>query len=163
MRAVFLVLFSLCVVPPLWGASVDQSAPFFSLKELRNGSAIDLSDYRGKVVYLDFWASWCVPCRESFPVLSDLYEKYQNQGFEVIAVNLDENPDAAREFIERYPADYALAMGFGSEVPTVYEVVVMPTAYLIDAEGVIRLVHHGFKLEHVDFLEAVLEKLLAER
>lgn len=157
-----LFVFLSCVVPPSWGASVDQSAPPFFLEDMQTGETIDLEEYRGKVVYLDFWASWCVPCLKSFPKLSELRETYADLGFEVLAVNVDEHPEAAMQFLERYPVDYPVLHGFGSEVPSLYEVEVMPTAFFIDGEGKIRLVHLGFKDEHGDFIEAVLQKLLAE-
>lgn len=143
--------------------SIGQSAPALLLEELGGDNWIDLEEYQGKVVYLDFWASWCVPCLQSFPALSELYARYNEDGFEVIAVNLDEHIDAAMQFANRYPTDYPLVAGFGTDVPQSYQVEVMPTAYFIDREGVVRLVHHGFKTEHVEFLEAWLQKLLAER
>ncbi len=148
---------------PVDSVVVDSSAPLFSLVDLKNGQTIHLEQYRGKVVYLDFWASWCVPCRASFPALSALYQQYSDQGFEVIAVNLDENHSEALQFIEQYPADYRFVAGFDTGIASTYRVDVMPTAYFIDAKGVVRLIHHGFKESHVDFLEAILEKLLAER
>lgn len=165
---IFIVI-SFVVSPFVWGVSVDQRAPFFVLKELRGKTRAGpekyqgLEQYRGKVVYLDFWASWCLPCRQSFPALSSLRERYADQGFEVIAVNLDENHQHALQFLAQFPVNYPVVAGFGTEVAEQYGVEVMPTGYFIDANGVIRLIHKGFKSEHAHFLEAILQKLLAER
>lgn len=147
----------------LWAASVGQKAPLFSLQELGSDRVVDLAAYRGKVVYVDFWASWCGPCRQSFPALSDLHKRYADQGFEVIAINLDKELSAATNFIDHNPVTYPVVQGFGSGVDKLYEVKAMPSAYFVDATGTIRLVHLGFKTKNREFLEAVLQKLLAER
>lgn len=162
MRLLAFILFSCLASSPILGAAVDEGAPPFSLQEMGGEDSISLEDYKGKVVYLDFWASWCGPCRKSFPALSDLRERYADQGFEVIAVNLDQDLTAAHGFVSQFPVEYPLLKGFGTGVGKAYHVEVMPTAYLIDGTGTIRTVHHGFKPEHVDFLDQVIQKLLAE-
>lgn len=151
------------VLSPVWGLSLDEKAPNFALQEFFEDKLISLEDYQGKVIYLDFWASWCGPCRQSFPALSTLHQRYSSQGFEVIAVNLDSDISQALAFVSKFPVDYPLLRGFDTDAAELYGVKVMPTAFIIDAEGNVRLVHHGFKPEHVDFLDAVIDKLLAER
>ena len=142
---------------------VDKTAPPFTLKEISGAGDIHLADFKGKVVYVDFWASWCVPCRLSFPFLSSLRKQYGEQGFEIIAINLDEDPLAAQTFLQDFPVDYPVAMGFATSTPTDYQVSAMPSAFLLDAKGVVRLKHLGFSVKHQEFLAAVVEKLLAEK
>ena len=165
MQALYLAVLSLFFVT--WSAAqelaLDTPAPLFTLNDINTDNKIELASYQGKVVYVDFWASWCVPCRLSFPFLSALRAQYADQGFEVIAVNLDEDPLAAKAFLQRFPVEYPVAKGFATTTPADYQVEAMPTAYLIDAKGVVRLKHLGFSSKHQEFLEAVVQKLLAEK
>jgi cytochrome c biogenesis protein CcmG/thiol:disulfide interchange protein DsbE len=165
MKAFYLAVLSLFMVKCITAQElvVDAPAPLFSLNGVNGETKIALASYQGKVVYVDFWASWCVPCRLSFPFLSTLREQYASQGFEIIAVNLDENPQAALEFLQRYPVSYPVAIGFATTTPTDYQVSAMPSAFLIDAKGILRLKHMGFSAKHQGFLQAVVEKLLAEK
>ena len=164
MKAFYLAILSLCFASCLAAQELklDATAPPFTLNSINGDNKIELASYQGKVVYVDFWASWCVPCRLSFPFLSALRAQYANQGFEVIAINLDEDPQAAQAFLQRYPVNYPVAMGFATTTPVDYQIQAMPTAYLVDAKGVLRLKHLGFSAKHQEFLEAVVQKLLAE-
>ena len=143
--------------------ALDSPAPDFTLASIEAQRTISLADYRGKVVYLDFWASWCVACRKSFPFLSALRQQYAAQGFEVIAINLDQDPAAAQRFLDNYPVDYPVALGYNSKIAEDYHVTAMPMGFFVDSKGTLRLQHLGFSPKHQDFLTAVLEKLLAER
>jgi thiol-disulfide isomerase/thioredoxin len=142
---------------------VNDAAPNFTLKSLHGDKQISLAQFKGKVVYLDFWASWCSPCRQSFPFLSQLQQQYQQQGFEVVSVNLDENPTLAIDFLNQFPVNFSHVKGFDTEISEKYSINAMPTAFFIDVKGRIRLIHKGFKPSHKMFIEAVLEKLLAEK
>ncbi|MEP2654036.1 MAG: TlpA disulfide reductase family protein [Paraglaciecola sp.] len=137
-------------------------APNFSLSSMHNENVVKLSDFAGKVVYLDFWASWCGPCRTSFPILSELYQNYHAQGFEIVSINLDEDPQLAEAFLHQYPVSFGHLNGFGTSVDKAYGVNAMPTGIFIDAKGNVRLIHRGFKPNHKPFIEAVLQKLIAE-
>lgn len=143
--------------------AIDNKAPNFTLKSLFGNQQVTLKQFRGKVVYLDFWASWCGPCRQSFPFLSQLQQQYRQNGFEVISVNLDENPQLATDFLAQFPVNFTHAKGFGTDISEKYAVNAMPTAYFIDVKGRIRLIHKGFKPSHKGFIKAILEKLLAEK
>ena len=142
--------------------AVDKPAPLFSLKKISSAGEVSLAEFKGKVVYVDFWASWCVPCRRSFPLLVGLRQKYAEQGFEVIAINLDEDPQDAQQFLQDFPVPYPVVSGFATTTPLDYQVSAMPNAFLIDGQGNLRLIHLGFTPQHADFLEAIIEKLLAE-
>ncbi|SDX31542.1 TlpA family protein disulfide reductase [Marinobacter mobilis] len=121
---------------------------------------VSLADLRGKVVLVDFWASWCGPCRQSFPWMNTLQEKYQNQGLEVVAVNLDQEAEAAAAFLSAIPADFTVAYDPDGVTPEAYGVMGMPSAYLIDREGRIHSQHIGFHIDRIDNYEAEIQSLL---
>lgn len=145
--------------------SSGAEAPDFSLPVLQNsssGTEMTLSSMKGKVVYVDLWASWCGPCRVSLPILNGIREKYSADGFEVLAVNIDEDSMDAVDFLTKHPVSYPVLLDPESSVPSVYEPKGMPTAYLIDKNGVVRYVHASFnKGDEVEIEEKIL-KLLAE-
>jgi thiol-disulfide isomerase/thioredoxin len=145
----------------LAGAQTGQPAPVFEgAPLLREGAPIRLEDYRGKVVYLDFWASWCAPCRVSLPLLEELRRQYQASGFEVIAVNVDENPEDALDFLKKYPVTYPIVRDPQQAVARLYDVPAMPTSYLIGRDGVVHAVKHGFKKNDMPKLNEAVAKLV---
>lgn len=117
-------------------AARRPAAPDFSLRDL-NGRAVSLKDFRGKVVMLDFWATWCGPCRESIPVLKALREKYGPQGFEVVGLSVDEVPEDVAEFVARHGVKYPVALESGSGVAGQYGVSGIPATFLLDADGAV--------------------------
>jgi thiol-disulfide isomerase/thioredoxin len=121
---------------------------------------IILSSYKGKVVYLDFWASWCPPCRKSFPWMNSMQEKYKSQGLEIIAVNLDANKKDALKFLSTNSAIFTVAFDSEGKTPRKYGVKGMPTSYLIDRDGKIVLQHMGFDDEDRASLEQKIQELL---
>ena len=142
--------------------SRGDNAPNFSLPLLRSDQTITLDTYKGKVVYVDFWASWCIPCRRSFPFLNSLRQKYSEDQLEIIAINLEQETASALQFLAQYPANYPVAVGYNSQVSADYNIAAMPTAYLIGKDGTIRSKHLGFKDAHEDYLVAVIDKLVSE-
>jgi thiol-disulfide isomerase/thioredoxin len=144
----------------------EEQAPDFTLPRLNtaDGSEISLADFRGKVVYVDFWASWCPPCLVSIPLLNELRDKYVAAGkpFEVLAVNVDSDPQSGIEFLLDEPVNYVVVSDPEGKTPALYGVPGMPTSYLVDAEGRVRLVHEGFKRSDIDKIEAKVVKLLEE-
>ena len=142
----------------------DQ-APDFSLPGMDGSGSVSLDDYRGKVVYLDFWASWCPPCLESLPLVNDLRNRLVAEGaeFEVIAVNVDSDTADGRDFLEYdldEPLSYVLLSDPAGQVPARYELQVMPSSFLIDAEGRIRMVHEGFRASDLEDIEAAISAAL---
>ncbi len=148
---------------PVAALDVGDAAPGFRAPALEGPEALSLSDYRGKVVYLDFWASWCAPCATALPVLDSFREEFSADGFQVLAVNVDSEPANARRFLSRRPVGYPSVTDPDGRLPALFEIDTMPTSFLIDRKGVIRLVHRGFKKSDVDSLRAEIRKLIVTR
>jgi thiol-disulfide isomerase/thioredoxin len=125
---------------------------------------ITLSELKGKIVYVDFWASWCAPCLRSLPEIHVLYEQYRDQGFEVVAITIDDPVEDALDFLNdlETPLSYHVVLDQTAEIMDQYGVVGMPTSFLIDREGIIRKVHKGFREGDTQLLEQALLGLLAE-
>lgn len=137
-------------------------APDCRLAPLQGGSAMPLSDYRGKVVYLDFWASWCGPCVESFPYMNKLSSELTQKGLQVVAVNLDEDPADGKAFVAEHPVAFAVAGEGGQHCAQQFQLKGMPTSYLIDKQGNIRETHVGFRPGEAEAFRTSVEALLAE-
>ena len=159
-----LVLLVLLAAVPL-AAAVERGepAPAFEAPRLAGGEAVKLEALRGKVVYLDFWASWCGPCRQSLPWLQELRREFRTAGFEVIAVNVDETPADGRRFLQRFPVDYLVAGDAQGALAALYDVRDMPSSYLIDRAGVVREVHRGFNRADAARRRAAIAALVAEQ
>ena len=145
------------------GAELGSAAPSFNLKSLANSSSaqIQLSDYRGKVVYLDFWASWCGPCQRSFPALEQLRQKYSAKGFEVVAINMDENAADALSFLKKHPVSFPIAQDASGAVGETYALTGMPSAYLIGPDGKVQKVIEGFDGDkEIHAIEIAVQALL---
>lgn len=123
---------------------------------------IVLSDYRGKVVLLDFWASWCGPCRQSFPWMNLMQTRYAEKGLVVIAVSLDKQPLAARTFLQEIPANFRIAYDPGGGSAETMKVIGMPMSFLIDREGRVRQSLISFSAGRKDGHEAHIRALLNE-
>ena len=158
-KFVFCVMI-IALLPPL--AVADAPAPAFDLPALEGEQRIALKDLRGKVVYLDFWASWCGPCRQSLPALNALYHKLAELDFEIIAINLDAEANDALRFLERYPVDYPVLVDRSGATPQAYALTGLPTSVLIDQHGVLVASFEGFNPEHLVKLEQAVRILLAE-
>jgi thiol-disulfide isomerase/thioredoxin len=122
----------------------------------------DLTAHQGKVVIVDFWASWCVPCRRSFPWLNAMHDKYGRDGLVIIGVNLDQERAAADEFLAEYPPRFSIVYDKTKELAKEYGVVAMPSSYLIGRDGVIRKRHYGFKVKKQDEYEAAIIEALVD-
>ncbi len=151
---IFALLLLLCVQT----VSAADKARRFRLPGTEG--VVDLADFRGKVVYLDFWASWCIPCRKSFPWMNLLQARYKEKGFEVIAVTLDESPGDATAFLRKYPAAFTVGFDRRGKVAEAYGLKVMPTSYIIDRNGFIVKTYQGFNSTHKKDAEATIEQLV---
>jgi cytochrome c biogenesis protein CcmG/thiol:disulfide interchange protein DsbE len=130
---------------------------------ITQGAAFDLSAYRGKVVYLDFWASWCGPCKQSFPWMQTIQDSYNRQGLTVIAINLDLERADADNFLGRFRPTFEVRFDPKGELAAFYKVRAMPSSVLIDRHGVTRFTHAGFRPVDAAAYEAHVQTLLAEK
>lgn len=140
----------------------------FSLPSLRGGAPIQLAEYRDQIVYVDVWASWCTPCLKSMPELEALREKFRGQPFEIVAVNVDSDPAAARAFLERVGVHYPVAFDRdGAQLRARMfldktDFTGLPIGFLLDGHGRMRLAHVGYTARQSDYLSANIELYLAE-
>ena len=164
-RAVFTsCLFALCALAavPAFAVGVGDAAPSFSLPVLGGDSTRSLSDSHGKVRYLDFWASWCPPCRVSIPAIVSLQEELGGSRFEVIGINVDERLADAMAFMRRLPVNYENLSDPRGETAEAYSLLGMPTSFVIDAQGRVTLVHVGFRRGDMKAIRAHVLELLGE-
>ncbi|MEZ5491479.1 MAG: TlpA disulfide reductase family protein [Gammaproteobacteria bacterium] len=151
---------------PLSALAVEEGdlAPDFTLANIQEGQPdFTLSQLRGKVVYLDFWASWCAPCLLSLPLYNDLHNKYRDQGLEVVGINIDNPVEDGLDFLLDTPLDFIIPADPDGETPAQYDVYGMPTSYLIDREGVVRMVHEGFRNGDIELIEEEVKALLEQQ
>ena len=140
---------------PLLGAA----APAFELASPDGKQKVDLASHVGKVVVVDFWATWCTPCHESFPAYQRLAEKFSGQVV-VIGISVDEDPAGIAKFAKETGAKFPLAWDDGQITSKSYQPPTMPTSYVIDKSGVVRFVHSGFHAGEEQELESELNSLL---
>jgi thiol-disulfide isomerase/thioredoxin len=118
---------------------------------------------KGRVVYLDFWASWCAPCKASFPILNRWHQELSPKGLTLLGVSIDETEAAMRGFLTRTPAAFSIVRDASHKLVAAADVSTMPTAFIISRKGVIRHVHNGFHAKDEASLSAQINALLAER
>jgi peroxiredoxin len=136
-----------CAAPTALAAGTAGSAtpaPDFELP-LRSGSAVRLADLRGQVVMLNFWASWCAPCRQEFPILDEMYRKYQPMGFTLLGINVESETKDAERFLSAMPVSFPIAFDLENAVSGKYSVSAMPTTLLVDRKGNVRWLHRAYK------------------
>ena len=150
---------SALICAPTFAVEVGQTSPAFELPG-RTG-ALNLSQYKGKTVYLDFWASWCGPCKQSFPWMNDMQTRFGGKGLQVVAVNVDQKTEDAKAFLEANPALFDVAFDPSGKVPRSYAIKGMPTSVLIGPDGRVLMVHTGFKDEHRAELEKHIQQALS--
>jgi thiol-disulfide isomerase/thioredoxin len=122
-----------------------QPAPQFAVASLSGEGNLSIAQHRGKVVYVDFWASWCAPCLKAVPALEKLRREFPASDFQVIAINLDRDRERAQKFLAEHPVGYPSASDPEGKLPAAFGLETMPTSYLIDRKGVVRYVHRGFR------------------
>jgi cytochrome c biogenesis protein CcmG/thiol:disulfide interchange protein DsbE len=156
-------MMALTLVAEVVGATeVGEPAPPFSLTTA-DGKTMALADLRGRVVYVDFWASWCAPCRRSFPWMNEMQQRYGDRGFTVIAVNVDRRRADAEQFLQSNSAHFAVVYDDRGATPQAYSVKGMPSSYLIDARGTVVDVELGFHDDRKGAIEDQIRSLLSTR
>ena len=154
--------FLLCSATDTFAIEIGENSPNFSLEQ-QGGGQINLSDYSGSVVFLDFWASWCSSCKKSFPWINTLHNKYKDKDFKVIAINIDSDRKAAIRFLESMNIDFSVAYDPDGVTPAKYQLKAMPSSFLIGRDGKIISSFSGFKNDAKVAIEKQLEKLLFDQ
>ena len=157
-----LVLNVACVSSAL-ALNVGDTAPSVTLPTSPPAAAVDLAKLKGKIVYVDFWASWCGPCKQSFPWMNDMQAKYAARGLVIVAINVDAKQADAERFLATTPAKFTVAFDAKGQTPKQFDVKAMPTSYLIDGEGKVLLIHAGFRDSDRAALEAAIDSSLTPR
>ena len=156
------LVFSVFAASSLASSGMEgQKAPDFALKS-STGENLRLSEYRGDVVMINFWATWCGPCRQEMPLLDELYNRYQRVGFNLLGVNIDDDSRRAMQMAEELGIDFPVLFDASKEVSRLYEVEAMPVTVLVDREGTVRYVHHGYKPGYEDKYLDQIRSLLRE-
>ncbi|HVW69557.1 MAG TPA: TlpA disulfide reductase family protein [Steroidobacteraceae bacterium] len=138
------MLATLVLALPAVAAAPSGPAPQFTL-DARGGSQLSLAQYKGQVVMINFWASWCGPCRQEMPLLEDIYKKYSKLGFTLIGVNVEPDSKAADDWLKQTPVSFPILYDRNSKVSQLYDVSGMPSTVIIDRKGNLRYLHHGYK------------------
>jgi len=146
-----------------FSASSSGPAPGFSLSG-RGGKTIDLAQFKGQVVMINFWATWCGPCRQEMPLLQDIYAKYKPMGFTMLAVNVEPDQKDADAWLAKLakPVTFPIAYDVDSKVSKLYKVETMPSTVIVDRKGNLRWMHRGYKAgaenEYLDQIRALVRE-----
>ena len=144
-----------------WALEEGDSAPTFDLPSIyADHPAISTASLEGKTIYVDFWASWCAPCLTSLPLYNDMYHKYKDQGLEIVAINVDNPIEDGLDFLLDTPLDFLIPADPDGEAAELFEVIGMPTSYLIEPDGTVKLVHMGFRSGDIEMIEEAIQDSL---
>ena len=143
-RSFAFVLLSIAFVVPANASDISGKAPDFTLKS-SSGKNLRLSDYRGNVVLLNFWASWCGPCRQEMPLLEAMYKKYKKLGFVILGVNVEQDSSKANAYLSDVSVSFPILYDNNNTASKLYNVSAMPTTVIIDRNGNMRYLHKGYK------------------
>jgi thiol-disulfide isomerase/thioredoxin len=128
---------------PALSQDVGKPAPNFDMSS--GGKTVRLADLKGRVAYIDFWASWCGPCKMSFPWMNEMQAKYADKGLMIISINVDKKREDAEKFLASTPAKFAVVYDPSGKIAERYQPKGMPTSFLVGADGIVRAVHVGFR------------------
>lgn len=159
-QTLFLLLLGMFMLP----ASADLTnsvAPDFTLRS-NSGKNIKLSEYRGDVVMINFWASWCGPCRQEMPLLNDLYNRYKKLGFTILGVNVEADSRAAKTLLKDLPVNFPILFDKTNDVSKMYDVAAMPSTVLVDRNGNVRYLHKGYVPGYEKEYQKQVRKLVRE-
>jgi thiol-disulfide isomerase/thioredoxin len=149
-------------VLPAFAASSSGPAPTFQLSG-RGGKAINLAQFKGQVVMINFWATWCGPCRQEMPLLEDIYKKYKAMGFTMLGVNVEPDSAGAEAWLSKQkPVSFPIVFDTESRVSKLYRVAGMPSTVFVDRKGNVRIMHKGYKAGDENFYLSQIRSMLKE-
>jgi thiol-disulfide isomerase/thioredoxin len=140
---------------------ISGKAPDFTLSS-NQGNNLRLEELRGQVVLLNFWASWCGPCRQEMPILDELHKRYERAGFKVLGVNVEPDSAEANRLLKKIPVTFPILYDTDSTVSKLYDVQAMPTTVLIDRDGNQRFLHKGYKPGYEKSYRQQIKQLIRE-
>ncbi|HEC18623.1 MAG TPA: TlpA family protein disulfide reductase [Gammaproteobacteria bacterium] len=143
MKSIVLLVIGMLFSASIQAEEIQGPAPDFTLKS-RSGENIKLSELRGDVVMINFWASWCAPCRQEMPLLEDMYKKYNDLGFTLLGINVEEDSSKAGELLREIPVTFPVLYDTTNKVTKLYNVVAMPSTVIVDRDGNMRYLHRGY-------------------
>jgi peroxiredoxin len=146
---------------PALALAPSKPAPQFSLAA-RGGKTVNLAQYKGQVVMINFWATWCHPCREEMPLLESIYKKYGKMGFTLVGVNVEPDSKPAEDWLKTTPVSFPILFDTKSEVSKMYDVNVMPSTVIVDRKGNVRVIHRGYKAGDENEYQDSIRKLVRE-
>jgi thiol-disulfide isomerase/thioredoxin len=152
----------LALAAPVNAEDASGPAPDFTLTS-RDGRAVSLSDLKGQVVMINFWATWCGPCRKEMPLLEQLYQRYERLGFTLLGVNVEEDRNDAEIFLKDTPVTFPILFDPANSVSKLYDVSAMPSTVLVDRAGNVRFLHHGYQDGYEDAYQDQIRTLVRER
>jgi cytochrome c biogenesis protein CcmG, thiol:disulfide interchange protein DsbE len=161
-RIIFAALVIVAVVmTALPGNALERgdAAPNISLPTIEG--KVEIEQLRGRWLYVDFWASWCAPCKQSFPFMNAMRAKFRDRGLEIVAINVDAKRADADRFLKQVPADFIVAFDSSGDSAKRFAVKSMPSAYLIDPKGRVRMVHRGFNSADAEKIERDIAEAMA--
>lgn len=157
-----LLLFMFGLSSPVMAVGVGETAPSLSAPS-SDGRILSLDQFRGKVVYVDFWASWCVPCQQAMPVLDALYQRYRGQDFVVLGINVDAERKSAQRMLDQLHPAFPVVFDPAGKWPEAFGLRDMPTSYLIDSKGVVRYVQKGYRERDGQKVESAIKAVLGDK
>lgn len=155
-----LLVAALVAVPAL-AVAPQGPAPKFTLASMA-GPTVNLDQYKGQVVMINFWASWCGPCRQEMPLLDQLYQQYADLGFALLGVNVEENPADAERMLKDTPVTFPILFDAENTVSQLYDVTAMPSTVIVDRDGNVRFVHKGYQPGYEDEYQTQVRALVRE-
>ncbi len=160
-RLIAALTLSVCLAPCATAETIQGKAPDFTLKS-QGGDNIKLSELRGKVVMINFWASWCGPCRQEMPVLDQLYQRYRSLDFIILGVNVEENSDAAKSLLKDIPVTFPILFDSANNVSKLYKIKGMPSTLLVDRGGNMRHLYMGYQPGYEEEYQQQVRALIRE-
>ena len=160
-RPLLILLLSSILLPGITARAISGIAPDFALQS-RDGETVTLAGLRGQVVMINFWATWCGPCREEMPHLEALHQRYSALGFTLLGVNVEEDSENAEAWLEEMPVSFPILFDPENRVSVLYNVLAMPSTVLVDRQGNLRFLHHGYQPGYENEYQTQIRALIRE-
>jgi peroxiredoxin len=161
LRSLWVIAAGALATSSISAGPMSGTAPNFSLRA-KDGGEVSLADLQGQVVMVNFWATWCGPCRQEMPHLEALYQRYSDLGFTLLGVNVEADSSGADKFLKETPVSFPILFDPKSEVSKMYDVIAMPSTVIVDREGNMRFIHHGYKPGYENEYQTQIRALLRE-